>query len=165
MALIRELPRIAARVLQNTHVGRQNMKEKFVLLAEAYGEAAVSQDFEKWCGEVKAAGTIPRYPITEYIRVVDQRLGPEFADPKADVKDPKVGELASRVYELTGFLPSARSVAGLVAVFSVDEILAAVREYNGTLEDKELKSGMRQFFTENGGAAVILARQRREKTI
>lgn len=163
MALIKELPRIAARVIQNTHVGRQNMKEKFILLAEAYGEAAVEGDFEKFCEEVKAGGNIPRYPITEYIKVVDARLGPEFAEKKTDLKDPQVGEITSLVYELTGFLPSVRSVANLLSSFSVDEITGAVKEYNSTLDDKEAKTGMRQFFTEGSGAAVIMARQRREK--
>lgn len=162
MSLIKTLPRIAARVLHNTHVGQSFMKEKFELLATAYGAAAVEEDFEKWCLEV-AVSTNPRYPITEYIKVVDQRLGPEFAEKRADLKDPQIAEISSLSYELTGFLPSVRSVGNLLTSFSLADIIGALKEYVSVLDEKDFKSSMRTFFTDGGGSAVIYARQRRNQ--
>ena len=161
-SLLKTLPRIAARVLHNTHVGRQSMKEKFELLATAYGAARVEEDFELWCQEAVAAETVPRYPITEYIKIVDGRLGPKFDDQKTDPKDPRIAEISSLSYELTGFLPSVRSVGNMLASFSLDDITGAIKEFVSTLEEKDFKSSMRTFFADGGGAAVIYARQRRK---
>lgn len=162
MSLQKSLPRIAARVLHNTHVGLSRMKEKFELIEEAYGRAAVEADFEKWCHEIQDRN--PKYPLTEYVKVVDARLGPEFAEKRADTEDPRIAPIAAVAYELTGVLPSARSVAKLLLSSEPDEILAALKEYVTTLDDKDYKVGMRMFFTENGAAAVIYARRQRAKT-
>lgn len=161
MQLIKSLPRIAARVLHNTHVGRQNMKEKFELIDVSYGRATVEADFEKWCYEVQDKN--PRYPLSEYIKVIDSRLGKEFEEKRADLKDPNIAAVASVSYEVSGFLPSVRSVGNLLLSFTVDELIGALREYNSTLEDKDVKEGMRKFFTEGGAVAVIAARKKREQ--
>lgn len=159
MSLQKSLPRIAARVLHNTHVGLSRMKEKFELIEAAYGRAAVEADFEKWCHEIQDRN--PKYPLTEYVKVVDARLGPEFAEKRADLEDPRIATIAAASYELTGVLPSARSVGKLLLTCEVDEILAALKEYVTTLDDKDYKNGMRMFFTESGASAVIFARRRR----
>lgn len=160
MSLQKSLPRIAARVLHNTHVGLSRMKEKFELIEEAYGRAAVEADFEKFCREVQDNN--PRYPLTEYVKVVDARLGPEFVEKRADLEDPQIKKIASVAYELTGVLPTARSVGKLLLVVDPDELLEALKEYASTLDPTDYKSGMRSFFTESGAAAVILARQGRK---
>ena len=159
MSLQKSLPRIAARVLHNTHVGLSRMKEKFELIEEAYGRSAVEADFEKLCLEIQDRN--PRYPLTAYVKVVDARLGPAFAEAHADLKDPHISEISAVVYELTGVLPSVRSVANLLASCEAVEILGAFREFATTLDEKETKSGVRTFFAEGGAAAVILARRRR----
>ena len=159
MSLQKSLPRIAARILHNIHVGLSRMKEKFELIEEAYGRAAVEADFAKWCQEVQ--DTYPKYPLTEYVKVVDARLGPEFAEKRPDIKDPQVAEISAVAYELTGVLPSVRSVAGLLASCQSDEILGALREFAATLDEKDIRGGVRTFFAEGGAAAVILARRRR----
>lgn len=159
MSLQKSLPRIAARVLHNTHVGLSRMKEKFELIEEAYGRAAVEADFEKWCHEIQDRN--PKYPLTEYVKVVDSRLGPEFEEKRADLKDPHIAEISAVAYELTGVLPSVRSVANLLSTCEQEEILGALREFAATLDEKDTKSGVRTFFAEGGAAAVILARRRR----
>jgi hypothetical protein len=159
MSLQKSLPRIAARVLHNTHVGLSRMKEKFELIEEAYGRAAVEADFEKWCYEIKDRN--PKYPLTEYVKVVDARLGPEFAEKRADMEDPRIAQITAVAYELTGVLPSARSVGKLLLTCEYEELFAALKEYVNTLDDKDYKNGMRMFFTESGASAVILARRRR----
>jgi hypothetical protein len=165
MSLQKSLPRIAARVLHNTHVGLSRMKEKFELIEEAYGRAAVEADFTLWCQEQMAASNNPKYPLTEYVKVVDSRLGPEFAEKRPDTKDPQVSEISAVAYELTGVLPSVRSVATLLASCPAEEIIAALREFAKTLDEKDTKSGVRTFFAEGGAAAVILARRRRAKPV
>lgn len=159
MSLQKSLPRIAARVLKNTHVGLKRMKEKFELIEVAYGAAEVEEDFEKWCLEVQDAN--PRYPLSEYVKVVDSRIGPKFVEPRVDVKDPHVAEVSSLAYELTGVLPSVRSVASLLASCSLEEVIGALKEFAATLDENERKSGVRTFFAEGGAGAVILARRRR----
>ena len=159
MSLQKSLPRIAARVLHNTHVGLSRMKEKFELIEEAYGRAAVEADFEKWCREIQNRN--PKYPLTEYVKVVDSRLGPQFEEKRADLKDPRIAEISAVAYELTGVLPSVRSVANLLSSCESEEIVGALREFAATLDEKDTKSGVRTFFAEGGAAAVILARRRR----
>ena len=160
MSLQKSLPRIAAQVLQNTHVGLSKMKEKFELIELAYGKSAVEADFRVWCQEVKEEH--PRYPLTDYVKVVDKRLGPQFATPGINVKDPRISEISSATYERTGFLPAVRSVAALLVDFSPEDILGAMNEFAGTLEEKDFKSAMRTFFADGGASAVIIARKRRK---
>src|ERR1035437_73887 len=151
--LIKTLPRIAARVLHNTHVGLKSMKEKFSLIETAYGCAAVEEDFEKWC--LDAQDRNPRYPLTEYIKVIDERLGKVFEEKRADLKDPRIAQVSAASYEATGFLPSAQSVGNLLISFTPEEIIAALGEYASTLDGTEKKFGMKLFFMEGGATAVI----------
>lgn len=164
MNLMKELPRIAARVLKNTRGVYPELKSRLGLVAEAYGTAAVAKDFEQWCGNLAET---PRYPISEYLKVVDSRLGNAEEFIALDLKNPAVPELASLTYELTGVLPSSISVAELLNLYSVDEVRAALTEFAEGLTERELKTSMRTFFA-NGGtgaSAVIMARRRRAKPI
>jgi hypothetical protein len=161
MNLMKELPRIAARVLKNTRGVYPELKSRLGLLAEAYGAAAVTRDFEEWC---IAQVETPRYPISEYLKVVDARLGNAGEIPATlDLKNPVVGELVSLTYELTGVLPSAVSVAELLNLYSVDDVRGALMEFAEGLTERELKTSIRMFFANggSGAAAVISARRRR----
>lgn len=160
MNLMKELPRIAARVLKNTRGVYPELKSRLGLVAEAYGAAAVARDFDDWCNSQTES---PRYPISEYLKVVDARLGNATEVVTLDLKNPVVGELVSLTYELTGVLPSALSVAELLALYPEVEVRAALTEFAEGLTERELKTSMRTFFA-NGGtgaSAVIMARRRR----
>jgi hypothetical protein len=159
MLLVKSLPKIAARVLHNTRSVPQNLKFKFELIATAYGAAAVERDFEEWCLD-HLDDKFP-YPITQYLKVIDSRLGAAPEEKRADIKDPQIGELAVAAYELTGILPSRSAVAEVLLIFPADEIKAALTEYAENLTDKEVKGAMRQFWADGGAGAVILARRRR----
>lgn len=163
--LTKTLPRIAAKVLQNTHCFPKNLKEKFALIEAAYGAATVEADFEKWCGEV--ADKNPRYPLTEYIKVIDARLGRGFAEPSArpDTHDPRVTDIIAKSYELTGFVPAARAVANLLQGIEADEILGALVEYATALDPKDYEVKMQRFFTEGAANAIILVRRRRVEKV
>ena len=161
MNLMKELPKIAARVLKNTRCVHPEMKSRMALLTEAYGAAAVARDFEAWCIEHQNEQT--QYPISAYLKIIDSRLGAAPPPSELDIKNPQVGELVSMTYELTSVLPSAVSVAELLALYSMEEIKAALTEFADGLTERELKSSIRNFYA-NGGAgasAVILARRRR----
>src|ERR1700676_4492226 len=132
MSLIKELPRIAAKVLKNTFGTQPWMKEKFKLLEDAHGEAEVIENFTAWCQEQRKESLNPRYPISEYLKVVDVRFGTVFADPddvnQVDVNDPQVRQISSASYEQTGYVPPDASVAKLLRAHTADEILAAMLE-------------------------------------
>lgn len=166
MSLMKDLPRIAAKVLKNTYGSSPWMKEKCALLEDAHGEAAVKTDFEAWCQEQLAASLNPRYPVSDYFKVVDVRFGTVFADPddiaQVDVHDPQVRQVASASYEQTGYVPPDSSVAKLLRAHTADEILAAMREYAATLDEKHTQSGMNKFFTEGAATTIIYTQQQRK---
>lgn len=159
MQLIKELPKIAARILHNTRTVHPEMKSKFELIGLAYGDAEVRDDFEKWCEENK--GGQFKYPISEYLKVIDSRLGSAPAEERPDMKSPAVSELVSLSYELTGILPAVSAVAKLVVDYSVEEIREALVEYTENLTERDVKGSMKAFYSEGGGGAIILARRRR----
>ncbi len=161
MSLIKSLPRIAARVLHNTHCGLRNLKFKLELISEAYGTAAVERDFEDWCNGLVLGGDKPKYPIFEYMKVIDSRLGSAPEETRADMDDPAIIELQSLAYELTGMLPAKKSIANVLVTFQADEITGALREYTEDLPEKDVKADMRAFWAEGGAEAIILARRRR----
>ena len=166
MNLMKELPRVAARILKNTRGVYPEMKSRMQLVAEAYSTAAVVSDFETWCREMLTSGESSRYPISDYLKVVDSRLGSAPKDSQLNLNDPQVGELSALTYSLTSVLPSSRSVAELLAVYSLDEIEGALVEFAEGLTERELKTSMRNFYA-NGGAgaaAVISARRKRAET-
>ena len=165
MHLIKQLPKIAARVLHNTHTLRPDMKFKLELLSDAYGAAAVLDDFEVWCEAHKDNQF--KYPIFEYLKVIDSRLGGAVEEKRADLKDPRVVEMVQFSYEQTGVLPKTTSIAELVLNYPLEEIKAALVEYTENLTEKEFGTASRAFY-ENGGigaVSIILARRRRNKDV
>jgi len=157
MNLMKELPRIAARVLGNTKTVHPDMKFKFQLIAEAYGTGAICDDFEEWCRSL--SGEKPTYPVSEYLKVIDSRLG--SAPTEVDAKDPNVAALVSLTYELTEVLPSARSVAKVLSDYPVEEVTAALRKFVDALTEKEIRGGVRSFWAEGGAGAIILSERRK----
>jgi hypothetical protein len=160
MALIKSLPRIAAQELRNTHCSLRNLKFKLELISQAYGTAEVERDFRVWCRSGED-GTKSKYPIFEYMKVIDIRLGSAPAEVRENLEDPAIAELQSLAYELTGNLPAKSSIAKVLITYPADEVQAALREYTDDRPEKDLKADMRAFWFEGGAAAVILARRRR----
>jgi hypothetical protein len=159
MQLIKALPKISARILHNTRCAPPNLKFKFELIAEAYGKAAVLADYEAWCHE-HVSDNFP-WPITEYMKVIDSRLGSAPEETKTDMDNPQIAELTSLSYELTGVLPAKRAVAELLMTYPFDEIKEALSEYTDNLSERETKGSMRAFYSDGGAGAIILARRRR----
>lgn len=160
MSLIKSLPRIAAKELHNTHCGLRNLKFKLGLIAVAYGADVVEEDFRKWCRGIEP-GTKLKYPIFEYMKVIDSRLGSAPEETQANLEDPAIVTLQSLVYELTGMLPAKAAIANVLMKYPVDEITEALKEYTEDLPEKDVKADMRAFWSEGGAEAVILARRRR----
>jgi hypothetical protein len=163
MQLIKQLPKIAARVLHNTHTLRPDMKFKLELIADAYGAATITQDFEVWC-EAHQEDHF-KYPIFEYLKVIDSRLGGSPEEKRVDLKDPRLVEMVQFSYEQTGVLPKTTAVASLLIDYTLDEIKGALVEYTENLTEKEFSAASMSFYANNGIGAVsiILARRRRSK--
>ena len=164
MSLMKSLPRIAAQELHNTHCGLRNLKFKLELIAGAYGAAAVERDFREWCRSLDP-GTRVKYPIFEYMKVIDTRLGSAPEEQRANLEDPAIVVIQSLSYELTGLLPANRAVAQVLIKYPTDEIEAALREYTDDLPEKDVKADMRAFWSEGGAEAIILARRRRKANV
>ncbi len=160
MSLIKSLPRIAAQELHNTHCGLRNLKFKLELLTEAYGTAAVENDFREWCRSLDSKTRV-KYPIFEYMNVIDSRLGSAPEEARENTADPAVIELQSLAYELTGMLPAKKAVALVLVKYISEEIQGALKEYTEDLPTKDVKSDMRAFWSEGGAEAVILSRRRK----
>lgn len=154
--LIKSLPKIAARILKNTWGLPPQYKQKLDLVQEAYGASAVETDFENWCEEVKDNN--PRYPVNEYLKVIDSRLG---SAPKEDVLDPRIAEISAVTYKLTRRPAPPKYVRDLLTQFTREDILAALNEYVEGIEERELAYAPRMFFVDGGCAAIITARSQR----
>lgn len=156
--LIKSLPRIAAKILKNTWGVPPQFKQKLELVREAYGQGAVEEDFENWCKESTEKN--PRYPVTEYLKVIDSRLG---SAPKQDEADPRIEEISALTYKLTHRPAPPKNVRELLTQYNSFEITEALREYVEGIEDRELPYAARTFFVDGGCGAIISARKSREK--
>ena len=155
MSIIKDLQKIAAKRLHNTRGVPRHMKDKIELIELAFGKAEVLRDFETWCTE--NAERAPQYPVTEYLRMIDARLG---NIPKVDPNDDRIKELVALTYELTSILPHSRAVRELLAIHTADEIKAALKEYVLTVDEKDWKTAIRAFYDDLGASAVIHARKK-----
>lgn len=156
-----ELPKIAAKELQNTRPIPVRLRFKIDLLKTAYGAPAVERDFREWCREHKAE--VFKWPIIEYLKVVDSRLGPETEEARANLDDPRILELTTYAYRQTGILAPKRRIAELLTVYTLDEVKLALDEYLESQGNVDLKLPMKTFFSDNGAEAVILARRERDR--
>lgn len=91
------------------------------------------------------------------------RVGGKFikAESEAEPIDPRIKKLSAITYDLTGFTPTPKQVADLLAEFSEQEILAALKEFAESLDDRDYKTEMRKFFKDGGCAVVIYAQKHR----
>lgn len=166
MNLIKSLEKIAAKELKNTWGALPQMKERFELIREAYGASEVEQDFTKWCVEVKDRN--PRYPIAEYLKVVDSRfmnkLGLVPSEETFEQQDARVEEISAITFQLTGRTAPSKYVRELLIRFSLNDIVDALREYVGGIENRELAYVAKMFFTDGGCGAVLAARKQKEQS-
>jgi hypothetical protein len=158
MSLVKDMQRIAARKLHNTRGVPRNMRDKLELIDLAFGRADVLSDFEKWCDEHADKNSL--YPVTEYLRMVDSRLG---GTPKIDPDDERIKELMALTYEITSVLPRLRGLRDLLAIHSGDEIKAALKYYILTVDEKDMKSAVRAFYDDLGASAVIYSMKKQRK--
>jgi hypothetical protein len=157
--LMIELPKIAMRELKNSHMVPARLKEKLDTLKIVYTTAWITRDFKDWCQEHREDKF--EYPITEYLKVVDERYAGIPEEKQPDMRDPRIVDLMSLSYELTGLAAPRKPIATLLLEYSVEDIGGALREYVGLQTEKDLKAAMRAFYVEGSAAAVILARRRR----
>lgn len=156
--LFKNLPKIAARILHDTKGLPPQYKQRLELVQEAYGSSTVEIDFEKWCEESKDHGY--RYPVSEYLKVIDSRLGDA---PKEDENDPRVETISALTYKLTRRPAPSKNVRELLMQFSLEDIASALQEYVDGIEDREYAFAARMFFVDGGCGAIITSRRQRDQ--
>lgn len=160
--LIHSLAKIAAKELKNTGGVHPQFKKRIELLAVAYGAAAVEKDFEAFCQSLK--GSRVPYPISEYLKAVDVRLG--TTGPEAiEENDPAVAEISAKCFTLSGRLPKNSAVGALLKKHSAAEIIIAFESYCAKLDEDELRYAVKSFFTDGGATGVIVSlKQQKEQS-
>lgn len=156
--LRKSMTKTACMILKNTWGAPPQLDRQLELVASVYGFAAIEADFEQWCESVKADS--PRYPISEYLKHIDERLGGrrEQSKPSASPEAERVGILA---YRLTNKIPSTSSVQSLLSDFPESEITAAFSEYVASLGPSQRSWAVKMFFIDGQGRIVLLARRER----
>jgi coenzyme F420-reducing hydrogenase gamma subunit len=155
--LLKSLCEIAAKGLKITKGVNPQWKEKADLLVIAYGHDAVETDFKDWIESVREDK--PESPVTEYLKLVDERLGNA---PATSEDDPRVVDLIARGYRASGRPPSKTEVQKLLDDYSQEEIQQAWEEYTSRLDDNELKYAVKNFFHDGGARGIITARRQAE---
>ena len=155
--LVKDLQRVAAKKLRSTQGIPKNMKGKVELICLAFGHADVVEDFEKWCDEKIELGVRPHYPVTEYLRGVDARLG---GAERVAPDDPRIVEIRNLAYELTGVLPPARVIRDLLLLHDAEEMKKALKEYVINVEGRDMEKAMQLFFNDGGVGSVIALRKK-----
>jgi hypothetical protein len=155
--LIREMQRIAARILRNTRGVPKNMGDKVELIDLAFGRAEILADFEKWCEDSEQHHT--SFPVTEYLRGIDARLG---NDSRVAPDDDRVSELRGLTFNLTQVMPRLSAVRSLLALHSLEEIKEALTEFLPTVAEGNMEKAMRNFYDDLGATAVIYVRRNRK---
>lgn len=128
-------------------------KDRIEVVFRAYGDQQVQDDFEAWCRE--RTDNPPQYPIQDYLREVDTRLG----NAKPEEKNPAIERLSTLTYRLTKKVPNPFEVQRLLESFPEDQIESALREFVGNLNESDMDYAAKKFFNDNGCAAVLAARQ------
>jgi hypothetical protein len=155
--LVKDLQKVAAVKLHSTQGIPRNMKGKIELICLAFGHAEVVEDFEKWCDEKIELGVRPPYPVTEYLRGVDARLG---GAQRVEPDDPRIVEIRNLAYELTNVLPPVRVIRDLLLLHDGEDMKKALREYVIGLEGRDMEKAMQLFFNDGGVGSVIALRKK-----
>lgn len=150
--LAAQLEKTASRVFHRTRgiITRDFQYEQICLMESTYGSAAVVNDFETWA-ETADPGT--RYPVSEYLKIVDDRLGQKASEDN----DADISEVTTAVYELVSDIPTRGEVKALLAKHPVEDIIFAFGDFVGGLDADQSKSAIKKFFRD-GGADVIISK-------
>ena len=169
--LLKALYGIAACELKNTTAVPASLKPRFDLIDAGHGFAAVVEDFTKWCRE--NLDRHPKYPLVDYVKIVDERLGvpsvPEAQSANTKKVNPaddsRVVELVREAYDNSGIAPDIKKVANLIAVHGFEYVRFAYQSEMGDIlygEEWTEKERLVQpakfvktFFSESGGLAII----------
>lgn len=152
--LVRQMEIVASRVFKRTRgvqIRFESQMEQILLMSTTYGDADVLADFEEWAVTASAQGV--QYPITEYLNVVDARLG-TVVEPKPD--NPEVTKIMTVVYQYIKDFPRKSSVEKLIEKYGFENLREAWLEYADGLSEDELKHAIKKFF-EDGGVDVVYA--------
>jgi uncharacterized protein YdaU (DUF1376 family) len=155
MAFIQNLENTAAEILKFRKGMSPSEKKEYKLLGRAYDTARVEDDFRAWAEENRGGDGI-KYPFSLYLKKCDDRLKAELEPEIAD--DPRIRQLSSKIYELTGRLPVGVALTVIqkqLTKYEISDIIAGFSEYISGLDAFETKWSVKNFFTDGAGDVVI----------
>lgn len=153
--LVKALERKAAELFQRTRgISVSTEKATFVidqvkLMSEIYGDAAIIEDFEKWAQDTPKDC---RYPISEYLKVVDARLG-----TKADDKEEEIAKITKIVYDALSDIPTKAQIRRLLENHPTEDIIEAFNRFVGGSDEKMKNADIVKKFFSDGGAEAVLS--------
>lgn len=154
--LAKQLEKTAAKLFQRTsgvQVRFESQMEQIALMSTAYGDASVLADFEEWAKTAKS-----RFPIADYLRVVDSRLGTTSNSVVVSTEDPEYLALLKVIHRDTGDFPKKAAVQRLLSKgFTYEDLFAMWQDYIMELPEDSNKtaSAMIDGFFEDGGFQVV----------
>ena len=149
--LAKQLEKCASRAFRRTRgvqLRFDDQLEQIALMESTYGMHAVLEDFEKWADEADKGC---RYPLQEYLNIVDARLG----EKPTETDDPRITEITTVVYDTAGDVPTKSAVKRLLEKFEVEDIVYGWSEFFSGLDEKKQGDAIRKFFSDGGCEAVL----------
>lgn len=147
-----QLERAASKAFKRTRSGVkacfENQIEQIRLMESTYGAAAVLDDFNEWA---KDADMGSRFPLDDYLKVVDERLG----QVATETGDPNVIEINKVVYEYLNDVAPKAQIKRVLERHSVEDIIFAFKEFVCDMDKEKEKTAIKKFFTDGGVDAVL----------
>jgi hypothetical protein len=146
-----QLEKAVAQSFKRTHqvsVRFDDQLEQITLMESVYGSAKVLEDFEVWA---ETADKGCRYPMSDYLKVVDERLG----QVATEEEDQRITRIAKVVYEITNDIVPKSVVKRLLEKMSVEDIEYGFQEFTAGWDEVKMKTAIKKFFQDGGAEAVI----------
>jgi hypothetical protein len=146
-----QLERSVADAFKRTHqvsVRFDDQLEQLTLMEAVYGISKVLEDFEVWA---QTADKGMRYPMSEYLKVVDERLG----QVATEEEDPRITKIAALVYEVTNDIVPKNIIKRLLEKLSVEDIEYGFLEFTAGMNEEKMKTAVKKYFQDGGAEAVI----------
>lgn len=119
-------------------------------MTEVYGNYAVLEDFEKWIEETQ--GQEFKYPLSEYLKIVDARLGTKMPEDQE-----QVAKITKVVYDTLNDIPTPNQIRHLLEKYPVEDIVEAFGQFVGGIDEKMKGSDIIKKFFSDGGAEAVLS--------
>lgn len=146
-----QLEKAISQAFKRTHqisVRFDDQLEQLTLMEAVYGIPKVLEDFEVWA---TTADKGVRYPMSEYLKVVDERLG----QVATEEEDPRITRISKIVYEFTNDIAPKNVIKKLLEKYPAEDIEYGFQEFAAGMNEEKMKTAIKKFFLDGGADAVI----------